>query len=136
MCGIFGYYNYKVCKERRAILEFLITGLRRLEYRGYDSAGLCIDAPLASANGTAHQNGCHGLANSHVPGKAWNGPAPLVIKSVGKVKILLHHFILIYTGGVIHPLCSTQNANHQRKDLYDWNALVTCCKNSSYAACT
>ena len=39
MCGIFGYYNFRVARDRRAILEFLFTGLRRLEYRGYDSAG-------------------------------------------------------------------------------------------------
>lgn len=44
MCGIFGYYNYKVSRDRKAILEFLFTGLRRLEYRGYDSAGISIDS--------------------------------------------------------------------------------------------
>ena len=44
MCGIFGYYNFKVSRDRRAILELLFTGLRRLEYRGYDSAGISIDA--------------------------------------------------------------------------------------------
>ena len=44
MCGIFGYYNFKVARDRRAILELLFTGLRRLEYRGYDSAGISIDA--------------------------------------------------------------------------------------------
>ena len=53
MCGIFGYYNYQVARDRRTILEFLITGLRRLEYRGYDSAGICIDAAhFAPCNGT------------------------------------------------------------------------------------
>ena len=44
MCGIFGYYNYKISRDRRAILELLFTGLRRLEYRGYDSAGISVDA--------------------------------------------------------------------------------------------
>ena len=44
MCGIFGYYNFKVTQDRRAILELLFTGLRRLEYRGYDSAGISIDS--------------------------------------------------------------------------------------------
>ena len=44
MCGIFGYYNFQVARDRRAILELLFTGLRRLEYRGYDSAGISIDA--------------------------------------------------------------------------------------------
>lgn len=31
-------------KTRREILDLLITGLKRLEYRGYDSAGLAIDS--------------------------------------------------------------------------------------------
>ncbi|ROT37280.1 glucosamine-fructose-6-phosphate aminotransferase [Sodiomyces alkalinus F11] len=43
MCGIFGYVNYLVEKDRKFILDTLINGLSRLEYRGYDSAGLAID---------------------------------------------------------------------------------------------
>ncbi|XP_063969574.1 glutamine--fructose-6-phosphate aminotransferase [isomerizing] 2-like isoform X1 [Lytechinus pictus] len=43
MCGIFAYINFLVPKQRKAILELLINGLKRLEYRGYDSAGLAID---------------------------------------------------------------------------------------------
>ena len=34
VCGIFGYYNHRVPRSRREILECLLTGLRRLEYRG------------------------------------------------------------------------------------------------------
>ena len=44
MCGIFAYLNYNVNKERRYILQVLFNGLRRLEYRGYDSAGIAIDS--------------------------------------------------------------------------------------------
>ncbi|KAI1969694.1 glutamine--fructose-6-phosphate transaminase (isomerizing) [Ophidiomyces ophidiicola] len=43
MCGIFGYINYLVEKDRAYILQTLLNGLSRLEYRGYDSAGLAID---------------------------------------------------------------------------------------------
>lgn len=43
MCGILGYINYLVEKDRRQILDTLVNGLARLEYRGYDSAGLAID---------------------------------------------------------------------------------------------
>ncbi|KAI6802072.1 Glutamine--fructose-6-phosphate aminotransferase, partial [Hortaea werneckii] len=43
MCGIFGYINYLVEKDRKTILDTLVNGLARLEYRGYDSAGLAID---------------------------------------------------------------------------------------------
>ncbi|KAI8804212.1 hypothetical protein BJ742DRAFT_456399 [Cladochytrium replicatum] len=43
MCGIFAYGNYLVEKDRRFIVDILLTGLSRLEYRGYDSAGIAID---------------------------------------------------------------------------------------------
>lgn len=35
--------NYLEPKSRREILELLINGLQRLEYRGYDSAGVAFD---------------------------------------------------------------------------------------------
>ncbi|KIX00316.1 glutamine-fructose-6-phosphate transaminase (isomerizing) [Rhinocladiella mackenziei CBS 650.93] len=41
--GIFGYINYLVEKDRKLILDTLLNGLSRLEYRGYDSAGLAVD---------------------------------------------------------------------------------------------
>ncbi|KAG0168468.1 glutamine--fructose-6-phosphate transaminase (isomerizing) [Apophysomyces sp. BC1034] len=46
MCGIFGYLNYLVERDRRYILDTLINGLSRLEYRGYDSAGLAADGDM------------------------------------------------------------------------------------------
>lgn len=48
MCGIFSYLNYNVNRERRYILQVLFNGLRRLEYRGYDSAGIAIDSSSSS----------------------------------------------------------------------------------------
>ena len=35
--------NYRVPRTRKEIFETLIKGLQRLEYRGYDSAGVAID---------------------------------------------------------------------------------------------
>ena len=43
MCGIFGYCNYLVEKTRGEIIDTLVEGLERLEYRGYDSTGTAID---------------------------------------------------------------------------------------------
>ena len=36
MCGIVGYIG------KKEVVPILIDGLRRLEYRGYDSAGIAI----------------------------------------------------------------------------------------------
>nr|ALL54973.1 glutamine-fructose-6-phosphate aminotransferase [Monochamus alternatus] len=44
MCGIFAYLNYLTPKKRAEILELLVNGLKRLEYRGYDSAGVAVDS--------------------------------------------------------------------------------------------
>uniref|UniRef100_A0A671RGJ7 glutamine--fructose-6-phosphate transaminase (isomerizing) n=1 Tax=Sinocyclocheilus anshuiensis TaxID=1608454 RepID=A0A671RGJ7_9TELE len=41
--GIFAYLNYRVPQTRRDIFQTLINGLQRLEYRGYDSAGVAVD---------------------------------------------------------------------------------------------
>lgn len=39
MCGIVGYVGY------RSVADFLLEGLYRLEYRGYDSAGIAVMTP-------------------------------------------------------------------------------------------
>ena len=36
MCGIVGYIGYEQAGS------FLLNGLEKLEYRGYDSAGVCL----------------------------------------------------------------------------------------------
>jgi len=43
MCGIFAYLNCGVPKTKKEIVEKLLVGLKRLEYRGYDSAGFAMD---------------------------------------------------------------------------------------------
>ena len=100
MCGIFGYYNYRVSKDRKAILEYLFTGLRRLEYRGYDSAGISFDSksvPAEPAADSLHDglsNGYH-TENGSAPEYVLHAKSstitstPVVIKSQGKVEALV-----------------------------------------------
>lgn len=103
MCGIFGYYTFGTPRDLRAILDVIFTGLKRLEYRGYDSAGLCIDtdeapgrvsmdgsrrtscdgSPFPSSNGASaaadaaeHSDGCP------------DGADPIIIKCPGKIENL------------------------------------------------
>ena len=109
MCGIFGYYNFKVDRDRRAVLELLFNGLRRLEYRGYDSAGVAVDgdAPVSVPAGPRPAVAGAGVTARIVPGSpakacggarsgagAADGPAPLtsapaVFKASGKVDALV-----------------------------------------------
>ncbi|XP_031443259.1 glutamine--fructose-6-phosphate aminotransferase [isomerizing] 2-like isoform X1 [Clupea harengus] len=71
MCGIFAYLNYQVPRTRKEIFETLVKGLQRLEYRGYDSAGIAVDAP---GKGTGKDRD----ANNNI----------CLIKKKGKVKAL------------------------------------------------
>ena len=140
MCGIFGYYNFRVKRTRKAILEFLFTGLRRLEYRGYDSAGISIDAeplPPAAALGNGLSNG---LANGHSLPSA-NGDsqpvemAPVVVKSLGNIDCLVtlaheemcerqisldtvldHHAGIAHTRWATHGVPSTVNSHPHVSD--------------------
>jgi len=44
MCGIVGYAGRPVAQGGHAATEVVLEGLRRLEYRGYDSAGIAVVA--------------------------------------------------------------------------------------------
>jgi len=64
MCGIVGYIGH------RDVYSVLITGLKRLEYRGYDSAGVAI------LNDTPHIYKCKGKVSdleNHINGKPIKG---------------------------------------------------------------
>ncbi|KAG2733019.1 hypothetical protein G9P44_004009 [Scheffersomyces stipitis] len=67
MCGIFGYVNFLVDKTRGEIVDNLIDGLQKLEYRGYDSSGIAIDGD--------------------------NKGETIIVKTPGKVKVLKQKII-------------------------------------------
>ena len=81
MCGIFAYINYGVPTQQKVVIEKLINGLRRLEYRGYDSAGIALD-----------------------DGPSVHELTPLVLKSTGKIDNLAE---MVRRGDVTHPHNST-----------------------------
>jgi hypothetical protein len=81
-CGIFGYYTYAVKRDLKSVLDTLFNGLKRLEYRGYDSAGVAVELvdPYPLANGNADGSGAIPEENG-----AYDSMAPLICKEVGKV---------------------------------------------------
>ncbi|TYH75567.1 hypothetical protein ES332_D04G028000v1 [Gossypium tomentosum] len=80
MCGIFAYLNYNVNRERRYILQVLFNGLRRLEYRGYDSAGISIDDYFSVSRNpnTPQPSSINSLSSS-----------PLVFRQEGNIESLV-----------------------------------------------
>ncbi|KAF8560652.1 hypothetical protein P879_10959, partial [Paragonimus westermani] len=76
---IFAYLNYGVPVSRKEVINILLNGLHRLEYRGYDSAGLALDLGTECAN-------CNGHVNGH--GKIPGNPVALV-RCKGKVASLV-----------------------------------------------
>lgn len=80
-CGVFAYVNHGVVRPQHYIVDALITGLRRLEYRGYDSAGIAIDDVTHFPDGGSGRQAENG--NGH-----HDGPASVVIKETGKIDCL------------------------------------------------
>ncbi|KAL2896459.1 putative glutamine--fructose-6-phosphate aminotransferase [isomerizing] [Bienertia sinuspersici] len=79
MSGIFGYINYKVNRKRDYILKILFNALHRLEYYGYDSAGVSIDVvPVAHQHCNINEN----ISSTPLP-------FPMVFRMSGNVDNLI-----------------------------------------------
>jgi glucosamine--fructose-6-phosphate aminotransferase (isomerizing) len=93
MCGIVG------AVARRNVVPILIEGLRKLEYRGYDSAGLALIHPPAPAFGDDQ---------AHTP----NASTLQRVRSVGRVAELEHLAAQQAVGGATTGIAHTRWATH------------------------
>ncbi len=103
MCGIFGYYNFKVKRSRKELLECLFTGLRRLEYRGYDSAGIALDAEpctLSSAASTPETSPYKAPANGYANSLANGLSSPNGVAFTSRVTVVSRSPTVIKSSGV------------------------------------
>eukprot|EP00027_Filamoeba_sp_ATCC50430_P010010 CAMPEP_0168551508 /NCGR_PEP_ID=MMETSP0413-20121227/6211_1 /TAXON_ID=136452 /ORGANISM="Filamoeba nolandi, Strain NC-AS-23-1" /LENGTH=691 /DNA_ID=CAMNT_0008582041 /DNA_START=405 /DNA_END=2480 /DNA_ORIENTATION=+ len=104
MCGIFAYLNYNHPQSREYILKTLIRGLRRLEYRGYDSAGLSIDSADGSKPDIYRAKGKVDVLEQ------------LVSKAPAQDKTVDNHVAISHTRWATHGEPSDRNSHPHRSD--------------------
>lgn len=116
MCGLFTYLNYNVNRERTDILQVLFNGLRRLEYRGYDSTGIAIDNstsdPFTSSSTCSSQPLLNSLPHS---------PPPLVFRQEGNIESLVESVcqgnkkfsLFVSLSDDVLPLCLVAEKNNK-----------------------
>src|SRR5512132_855037 len=98
MCGIIGYVGSRQCRD------LLLQGLQRLEYRGYDSAGLSLvtDGAIGSVHAVGNLQNLRdalGRSNGHLSGST----------GVGHTRWATHGRV---TEANAHPHSDTSNRVH------------------------
>uniref|UniRef100_A0A034VZI2 glutamine--fructose-6-phosphate transaminase (isomerizing) n=1 Tax=Bactrocera dorsalis TaxID=27457 RepID=A0A034VZI2_BACDO len=113
MCGIFAYLNYLTPKSRHEVLDLLLNGLKRLEYRGYDSTGVAIDSPQANDIVMVKRCGkvkvLEDAITEHFSGKEYDEP-------------VMTHVGIAHTRWATHGVPCETNSHPQRSD--DENSFV------------
>jgi len=109
MCGIFAYLNYSSPKSRQFILDTLVNGLKRLEYRGYDSAGVAVDGEESSTINIFKSKGKVNELKDEIFNNGTN--------NIQLEQQLDNHFGIAHTRWATHGEPSAINAHPHRSDV-------------------